>query len=117
MVEIFPLQTKEEKLSACEALGAEYIDGAFVYATFDGGNVMAVCQFTLRDDSGEILSLSAKCENEYDTLLLLLRSTLSFIELCGRSRATIASANTDADLIKEVGFSSSENGTSNIELR
>lgn len=116
MLEILPIRTDEEQKVICNALGTSYTEKTYAYAAMLDEKPIALCRFVLTDDLGEIVALDSLPTADYRTLFLLVRSTLSFIELCGKDRAFFLPEKYDDKLIEEIGFAKAPDGTLKIDL-
>ena len=118
MLEITPLQTREERSSAAVAVGARFIEDSLAYVALSDGKAIALCQFKITGEGGEIHSLDSITESDSCSLLsVLCRSVLSFIELCGEERAYYLDTDTDERLIASIGFQKDDCGKLSLKLR
>ena len=118
MLEITPIQATEERLIAAKATGAQYLEDTLAYVAFLNGKVIALCQFRVSSDNAEIVTLNtSEPTSDQSVTSLLLRSVLSFIELCGKDRASVLPQNISFALANEIGFESDNSGSLTIKLR
>lgn len=117
MLEIFPVQSKEEQISICNSLGASFLEDTRAYVATLDEKPIAICQFRLTDEGGEIHSLDALPCADFRTLFILSRATLSFIENCGGERGFFLADTQNDDLISAIGFKEDEDGRLSINLR
>jgi len=117
MLEILPIQDKNVQESLCLRCGADFDPDLMAYAAYVDGNVVGLCQFTMRPDGGRIVSLS-NVAGQTDTQALFVagRATLNFIDLCGVHSAKCVSDSIDPDLLGAIGFSKNPDGVYEIDL-
>lgn len=116
MLEVFPIQAKEEQKSICDAIGAKYLENTRAYIAVLDEKPIAICQFALTDEGGEIHSVDALPSADFRTLFVLARATLSFIELCGKDHAFFLPEEYDEKLIEEIGFVKDSDNKLKIDL-
>ncbi len=119
MLEVLPIQTKQEQEAACAACNAEYREELLCYAAYVEGELMGICQFSLKPEGGIISSLDAKDGADFQTLFVLGRAAMSFIEICGGETAFFdAPVNEDNKLlVGAIGFKPNESGRYSVDLR
>ena len=114
MLEVKPIQSKEDQRAFCEACSGVYEPDLLAYSLFDGERLLGVCQFKMTPDGGSIRSLDL-IEEQFDLIYMLGAGTLNFIELCGAKYAYI-----DFDIseskAKIIGFDRDENNRWKIDL-
>ena len=87
MLQIKPIEEKSEQERICALCGVEYNPDLLAYAAYSGGELSAICQFTMRGSVGYIYSLSPVSGSyDADALYVAGRSALNFIDLCGVHR-------------------------------
>lgn len=116
MLEVYPIQTKEEQIRICNSIGAHFIEDTRAYVAALDEKEIAICQFRLTDESGEILSLDPLPSADQRTLFVLTRATLSFIELCGCKRGSFLPEPQSDGMISAIGFTRGEDGKLSIEF-
>lgn len=110
MLEIKPIQDKNEQEDACLKCGAAYHAEYFCYAAREGDTLLGICQFFLKNETGYIDAIrAADGVSDDDALFLMGRATLNFINLCGIDRAILLD-DSDPALSKRIGFSETEDG-------
>lgn len=117
MLEIFPIQTKEEQISACNAVGAHFLEDTRAYVAALNDKVIAICQFRLTDEGGEIHALDSLSSADIRTLVILARGALSFIGFCGHDRALFLADAANRELISAIGFTETEDGKFTLNLK
>ena len=112
MLEIRPIQTKEEQKIICEACGMEYIPHAYCHSAEENG-LIAAAQSVINGQTGRILNTGMKkgLKRDGEALFILCRAVLNFFDLCGVKHAEYpADAEEEKDLALQAGFSESEDG-------
>lgn len=115
MLEVKPIQSKEDQKDFCERCGAAYDADLLAYSLFDGDRLIGVCQFKMTPDGGSIRSLDLT-EEKFDLIYMLCAGTLNFIELCGALYAYLDFEITPTKA-KLLGFEPNENGRYRIDLK
>ena len=110
MLQITPIQTKEEQALICADCGVTYNPDSLAYKMSVNGNLAGVCQFRIIDDCAYIYDLSA-ADGADDTgaLVIMGKTALNFIDLCGIKRVFITPGETH-NAHKELGFSKDDEG-------
>lgn len=123
MLEVLPIQTKLEQEAICARCGIEYKVDCMAYHALVDGNLTAVCQFTMDAEGGHIQDLAMVKDVEFsdrdriESLFVMGRATLNFIDLCGVHVAYFEDGNFDGDgMIKSIGFSKQEDGRWFVDL-
>ena len=107
MFKITPIQDKDSAISYIKQTGAEYIEGAFVYAMndVDSGELMGISQFEINSDSGYIYDIKSKIGyDDFEAMFILGRQTMNFIDKCGIHACKASKNAGDESLIKSIGF-------------
>lgn len=106
MLEVLPIQTKEEQERVCRACGIPFRTELMAYQALSEGVLCGVCQFTMDAEGGKILDFaSAPDHYEFDSMFVLGRAALNFIDLCGVHRAFFDAPCDNETLVKAIGFS------------
>lgn len=93
MLEVLPIQAKIEQEAICARCGIEYDADCMAYRATIDGVLTGICQFSMSDRGGVIRDLATvqgQALNDRDrieSLFVLGRATLNFIDLCGVHRA------------------------------
>ena len=117
MLEVLPIQDKAQQEVYCLRCDIKYDPDLMAYAAYDDGELVGVCQFTIKQDYGKIVDLASTIgRKDPHTLFVMGRATLNFIDLCGVHRAIFSSENTDESLIKAIGFKKNDNGIFEMDL-
>ena len=78
MLEVKPIQSKDDQKTYCEAVGGVYNADLLAYSLFDGDRLIGVCQFKMTPEGGSIRSLDLTDE-KFDLIYMLCAGTLNFI--------------------------------------
>ena len=121
MLEILPIQNKNEQKKICELFGIEYSHDMLAYSARYDGHMCGICQFKMTNRGGSIFSLTCTKDlpkeiTEFQVLFTLGRAALNFIDLCGIHKAYYDGKEKDHDLLCEIGFSKKDNGDYFIDL-
>lgn len=116
MYRISPIQTKEEQELTCNKLGCEYDADMLAYsAKTEDGQLLGVCQFVLRDETGFIKELVGSTEIEdYEAVFIMARAALNFLDLCGAKKAVYNGE--EKPIVRALGFKPDENGRLTLDL-
>ena len=125
MLEVLPIQSKTEQEAECARCGVPYDVNCMAYHALVDGVLTGVCQFKMNDKGGFIRSLavvqgvSLPDRDRIESLFVMGRATLNFIDLCGVHKAWFE----DADfarghkgLVESIGFEQQDDGTWFMDL-
>lgn len=117
MLEVLPIQTKEEQKAACEACLIPYDADLLAYKLLDEGKLAAACQFRLSPRGGELINISG-VGGEKDTVHIMLigRGFFNFADLCGAKKAYLCDHKLERRLALAIGFSDDESGEFSVDL-
>ena len=123
MLEVLPIQTKAEQEAICALCGVAYKMDCMAYHALVDGNLTAVCQFTMDENGGHIHDL-AMVQNaaftdrdRVESLFVMGRATLNFIDLCGVHKAYFEDKSFEGEgMIKSIGFTKDEDGRWFVDL-
>ena len=105
MLKVLPIQTKDEQKSICDACNVEYKPDALAYSATVDGKLTGVSQFKLTDKGGMVYDIAPASDTfDFESLFVLGRGTLNFIDLCGVHIARCAKDAGDGRLITAMGF-------------
>ena len=111
MLEVKPLQNKTEQETACLKCGVMYAPDYLAYAAYKDGQFVCLCQFKPSSGCGIIKDLKALEDNrDAETLELILRAALSFMDLCGNRCCECRGGELDIDALRLAGFELNEKG-------
>lgn len=125
MLEVLPIQTKIEQEAICARCGVSYDADCMAYSATIDGILTGICQFRMSDQGGVIRDLAVVQGQELDdrdrieSLFVLGRATLNFIDLCGVHFATFADEAFLAEnrgLVRSIGFTQTESGRWEVDL-
>jgi len=103
MLEIKPIQTKEEQKEICELCGVDFDPACFAYGVREDEKLFGIAQFRIINDYAVIYDLSNAINVEdLDALIITGKAALNFIDLCGIKEVVAHIKN--RDLIKMLGF-------------
>ena len=124
MLEVLPIQTKIEQEAAAARCAVAYQADCMAYHALVDGELVGICQFCMDGEGGHIRTLATVTDTEIserdrlESLFVLGRATLNFIDLCGVHFALFEDENfADEGLVKSIGFSRDAGGrlTMNLE--
>lgn len=116
MLTIKPIEKKDDQRTLCGVCGAEYCADYFAYAAYDDEKFIGICQFGMGDGVGHIYDIShAPDTDDFESLFLLGRAALNFIDLCGVADAYFEGE--EGRLSKAVGFKRTDDGKLYMDLR
>ncbi len=117
MLEVLPIQTKIEQEAACARCAVAYDPDCMAYHALVEGELCGICQFSMDEEGGHIRTLSVIKDttlpdrDRIESLFVLGRATLNFIDLCGVHFALFEDAGfADEGMIRSIGFSRDETG-------
>lgn len=125
MLEVLPIQTKIEQEAICARCGVSYDADCMAYSATIDGILTGICQFRMSDQGGVIRDLAVVQGQELDdrdrieSLFVLGRATLNFIDLCGVHFATFADETfltENRGLVRSIGFTQAESGRWEVDL-
>ncbi len=118
MLEVLPIQTKNEQEALTSRVGAEFIPDALAYRADADGEFIGVCQFKLLPDGGHMLTLDAlPGHEEFQPMFVMGRAALNFMDLCGAETAYYDAPINDIHLIKSIGFREDAAGKLSVNLK
>ncbi len=89
MLEVLPIQSKIEQEAICARCGIHYEPDCMAYHALIDGDLTGICQFTMDETGGHLRSLALVKDktvtdrDRIESLFVLGRATLNFIDLCG----------------------------------
>lgn len=111
MLEIKPIQSKEEQEAACARCKIPYDAEMMAYAAKDNGNFIGMSQFTILSEAGYIQNITlTEGLQDFEALFLMGRAMLNFIDLCGIHRAYCADDAAEPRILTAIGFHRDEEG-------
>ena len=105
MLEIKPIQSKEEQEAACIRCNIPYDAEMMAYSAKDNGQFIGVAQFTMIKGAGYIKNIALIDDlDDFEAMFLLGRAMLNFIDLCGVHQAYCAEDAAAARILTAIGF-------------
>lgn len=84
MLEIKPIQTKEQQKEVCGMCGVEFIPECLAYDARENGVLCGVSQFRIFGEYAVIYDLAnAAGVDDKEALIIMGKATLNFIDSCG----------------------------------
>lgn len=105
MLEVLPIQEKQEQELLCARCEIPFDTELLAYKALVDGELKGVCQFTMDQNGGRILHF-AHLPNayEFEPMFVMGRAALNFIDLCGVHTAFFDAEYDNDILIKAIGF-------------
>jgi hypothetical protein len=117
MLEVLPIQDKNEQELLCARCGMAYEAPLTAYKALVDGELRGVCQFTMNAEGGSIRSFGWVGDAyEFEPMFVMGRATLNFIDLCGVHRAFFDAPCDNETLIRAIGFSKNADGRYEMDL-
>ena len=117
MLKVLPIQSKEHQKTCAEKCAVPYIADALAYEATVDGELVGICQFRVTADGGLIYDLaSVPGIDDFESMFIMGRGTLNFIDLCGVHSAKFVGEVKDATLLRAVGFKENTDGIFEIDL-
>ncbi len=107
MIAVLPIENKEEQARLAASCHITFLPNSLAYAAYTEDVLLGICQFGRDGTGGHIFSLAALPENgEPDTLFLLGRAALNFLDLCGSATADYVGDDAEEKdgLLRRIGF-------------
>lgn len=117
MLEVLPIQEKNEQERLCGVCGIPYRPEMLAYSATVDGDFRGICQFTMNAEGGRIVDFAWVPEKyDFQTFFILGRAALNFIDLCGVHRAFFDAECKNETLVKAIGFSRNSEGRYEMDL-
>ncbi len=117
MLEVLPIQDKQEQEALCGLCGIPYDADLMAYKALVEGSVKGICQFTMNASGGSITHFAHAPEGyEFEPMFVMGRATLNFIDLCGVHTAYFDADYQNETLIRAIGFSKDANDRYHMDL-
>lgn len=117
MLEVLPIQSKEEQKSLCDICGIPFHPELLAYRALVDGELRGVCQFTMDKNGGRIIEFAnAPSGYEFEPMFVMGRAALNFIDLCGVHRAYFDADYDNEILIRAIGFRKNDEGRYEMDL-
>ena len=117
MLEVLPIQEKSEQELLCARCNIPFDTELLAYKALVDGELHGICQFTMNPDGGRILHFAAAPDRyDFESMFVMGRATLNFIDLCGVHRAFFDADCDNEILIRAIGFSRNSDGRYEMDL-
>ncbi len=117
MLEVLPIQNKEEQQALCARCGIPFRTELLAYKALVEGELRGVCQFTMDASGGRIIDFASVPNGyEFEPMFVMGRAALNFIDLCGVHTAFFDADCENEVLIKAIGFSRNADGRFEMDL-
>ena len=117
MLEVLPIQDKQEQEALCARCKIPFRTELLAYKTLVDGELRGVCQFTMNADGGKIIDFAPVPDQyEFEPMFVMGRAALNFIDLCGVHHAYFDAEYINETLLKAIGFSKNNDGRYEINL-
>ena len=117
MLEVLPIQNKEEQEALCARCNIPYREELLAYRATVDGELRGICQFTMDHEGGRIVDYAHSPEGyEFEPMFVMGRAALNFIDLCGVHRAFFDASYDNETLIRAIGFTKNEIGRYEVDL-
>lgn len=117
MLEVLPIQSKQEQEALCARCGIPFREEMMAYQALVDTELRGVCQFTMNAQGGRIVDFAPIPDGyEFEPMFVMGRATLNFIDLCGVHRAYFDADGVSDDLIRAIGFSKNSENRYEIDL-
>ena len=125
MLEVLPIQTKIEQEAICARCGILYDADFLAYRATIDGTLTGICQFSIGSNGGIIHDLAAAQgqvlddRDRVESLFVLGRATMNFIDLCGIHRAFFEDdtfLHNNEGLVRSIGFAPDADGRWSVDL-
>jgi len=115
MLEIKPVQTKEEQEKICGLCGVDFDVNCLAYAARENNKLLGVSQFRILGEYSVIYDLAnAAGADDLEALIIMGKAALNFIDLCDVKDVIIKSEN--QNLPELLGFKKDNNGVWRVNL-
>lgn len=120
MLKVLPIQTKAEQESICQKCNIKFNPDLLAYVATVDGELRGASQFKLSAEGGLIFDISpADGTNDFESLFVLGRATLNFIDLCGVHFAIYKGEIENEEkerLLRAIGFKKNDLGVYDVDL-
>ena len=84
MLEVLPIQDKQEQEALCARCQIPFRTEMLAYQALVEGELRGVCQFTMNPEGGKIVDFAHVPDlYEFEPMFVMGRAALNFIDLCG----------------------------------
>lgn len=119
MLEILPIQTKDEQARLMALCSIPFDKNALAYAAYDNGVLVGGAQFLLKGTNCYLTDIrNADGVEDAEALFIMGRGLLNFVDLCGIHDAYVPVPDKiDDKLLGRIGFFPNEAGDYYMNLR
>ncbi len=112
MLEVYPIQSKQEQEELCKRAGIEYDVNKLAYKGIVSGKLVGVLQFAIKGKAGYVYDLeNIKGIDDDEVLFVMGRAALNFIDLCGVTDNYFTARTEGREaLISRIGYKLNDNG-------
>jgi len=115
MLEVKPIQTKEEQKEICGMCGVGFDPECLAYGAKENGELLGISQFRILGKNAVIYDLAnALHVDDLEALVIMAKGTLNFVDLCGVKEVIMKTEN--RNLPEILGFKRGIDGVYKIEL-
>lgn len=120
MIKVTPIQSKDEQEKYCKLCSIVYDPDCLAYGAYIDDEPVGACQFKVTRGGGVLRDI--RCMDgkyDFETLFIMGRAALNFIDLCGVHNAFFAGdINTKEDerLVLAIGFKKNADGKYEMDL-
>ena len=115
MLEVKPIQIKEEQKEICGLCGVEFDPDCLAYSAKEDGKLLGVSQFRILGEYAVIYNLkNATGTDDLGALIIMGKATLNFIDLCGVKEVILKDENNYLPQILK--FDNSKDGVYKLNL-
>ena len=114
MLEIKPIEDKQEQEEICRKCGLPYREELFAYKAYDSGKLLAAAHFDIIGEEAVIYGMRQVLvsADDYEAMFILGRAVLNFLDLCGVKTAIYdVTDDYDRKTAKLVGFKETDGKT------
>jgi len=115
MLEVKPIQTKEEQQEICKLCGVEFDPDCFAYKTTENGKLLGMSQFRILGEYAVIYDLkSVDGTDDLGVFIITGKAALNFIDSCGVKSVILKKES--GYLPRILGFTPDNNGVYKLNL-
>ncbi len=117
MLKVLPIQSKLQQEEICSKCGVTYNPDALAYSATVDDVTVGICQFRITSEGGMVYDIApAENSDDFESMFIMGRGMLNFIDLCGVHRAFYVGELRDETLLRAIGFSKNAEDVYEINL-
>lgn len=117
MLEVLPIQDKQEQEALCARCGIVFQTELLAYKALVDEELKGVCQFSMDDRGGRIVDFAPVRDGyEFEPMFVMGRAALNFIDLCGVHKAFFDADCDNETLVRAIGFARNSDGRFEMDL-